>query len=77
MEIVGSPTPDEYAPFYETYVSRVPEGDIVEILSREVGDTLRWPTWKTTPASLARVSTHSSTFPLFAQPAYGLKYPSG
>ncbi len=41
MEIVGSPTPDEYAPFYETYVSRVPEGDIVEILSREVGDTLR------------------------------------
>ena len=33
MRSVTSVARSEYAPFYETYVPRVPEGDIVEILS--------------------------------------------
>jgi len=41
MESLTSLSPGEYAPFYETYVSRVPEGDILEILSGEIGETLR------------------------------------
>ncbi len=41
MRSVTSVAPSEYAPFYETYVSRVPEGDIVQILSGQIADTLR------------------------------------
>ncbi len=41
MRSVTSVAPSEYDPFYETYVSRVPEGDIVEILSGQIADTLR------------------------------------
>ncbi len=40
MESITSVNPSEYAPFYETYVSRVPEGEILEILSVQIGDTL-------------------------------------
>ena len=40
MESVTSVDRSEYAPFYETYVSRVPKGDILEILSEEVRETL-------------------------------------
>lgn len=40
MESVTSVDRIEYAPFYETYVCRVPPGDIVEILSEQVADTL-------------------------------------
>jgi hypothetical protein len=31
---------DEYAPYYETYISLVPEGDVVGILSRQLDETL-------------------------------------
>jgi hypothetical protein len=41
MKSVTSVAPSEYDPFYETYVSRVPEGDIVEVLSGQIADTLR------------------------------------
>ncbi len=34
------PAADEYAPFYETYVSLVPEGDVVGTLSRQLEETL-------------------------------------
>src|ERR1051325_378197 len=34
------PGSDEYAPYYEKYVSRVPEGGIVETLRRQSADTL-------------------------------------
>jgi hypothetical protein len=34
------PAPDEYAPFYETYIAKVRDGDIVKILS-EQSDAIR------------------------------------
>jgi hypothetical protein len=34
------PAQDEYAPYYEKYVSLVPAGDIVETLERQSADTL-------------------------------------
>jgi hypothetical protein len=37
---VSRPDPGEYAPFYETYVGLVPDGDLLEILDRQVRDTL-------------------------------------
>jgi nitroimidazol reductase NimA-like FMN-containing flavoprotein (pyridoxamine 5'-phosphate oxidase superfamily) len=40
MESVTSVDRVEYAPFYETYVSRVPPGNIVEILAEQVAETL-------------------------------------
>lgn len=36
----GAPAPAEYAPYYERYVSLVPEGDVVDTLDRQVADTL-------------------------------------
>lgn len=33
------PLPTEYAPYYEKYVSRVPEGDILPVLTAEVAGT--------------------------------------
>ena len=37
---IGRPAPAEHAPYYEKYVSLVPEGDIVNILSRQAETTL-------------------------------------
>lgn len=34
------PGKDEYAPYYERYTSLVPEGDVVETLERQLGETL-------------------------------------
>ena len=34
------PGSDEYAPYYEKYTSLVPEGDVVETLTRQLGETL-------------------------------------
>ena len=34
------PGQDEYAPYYEKYTSLVPEGDVVETLSRQLDETL-------------------------------------
>ena len=34
------PGTDEYAPFYETYVSLVPDGDVIETLERQTAETL-------------------------------------
>src|SRR5215207_4038892 len=34
------PAKDEYAPYYEKYTSLVPEGDVVETLARQLGETL-------------------------------------
>ena len=34
------PGKDEYAPYYEKYTSLVPEGDVVETLERQLGETL-------------------------------------
>ncbi len=35
----GPPTADEYRPFYDTYIRRVPEGDIIAIIERQIGET--------------------------------------
>lgn len=34
------PQPSEYSPSHETYIRRVPEGDIVDLLERQIEDTL-------------------------------------
>ena len=34
------PAPDEYAAYYERYISLVPEGDVVETLERQGAETL-------------------------------------
>jgi len=36
--VTGRPGAGEYAPYYEKYVSRVPEGDVVEVLARQAGE---------------------------------------
>jgi len=38
--IPGRPAPDEYHPYYALYVDRVPDGDIVAHLERQLADTL-------------------------------------
>jgi len=37
--VITRPRPEEYAPYYETYVSKVPPGDIIELLSRGIDET--------------------------------------
>ena len=34
------PTPEEYAPYFETYVSKVPDGDILDTLEELTSETL-------------------------------------
>jgi hypothetical protein len=34
------PSPDEYAPYYGTYVSQVPDGPVVDTLARQIDETL-------------------------------------
>ncbi len=34
------PKPEEYAPYFETYISKVPDGDILEILENQCGEML-------------------------------------
>ncbi len=35
----GRPATGEYLPYYDPYIRRVPDGDIVAILDRQIGDT--------------------------------------
>ena len=37
---IAKPNTSEYAPYYEKYVSRVPEGDIVGTLGKQLDETL-------------------------------------
>ena len=37
--MISRPEKSEYAPYFEVYVSRVGEGDIIEILSQQIDDT--------------------------------------
>jgi DinB superfamily len=34
------PTDDEYLPYYGRYIQRVPDGDVLSTLSRQIGETL-------------------------------------
>ncbi|MGI8689788.1 MAG: DinB family protein [Thermomicrobiales bacterium] len=36
----GRPSDGEYVPFYNTYIQKVPDGDIVEILDRQIDETV-------------------------------------
>ncbi len=36
---IERPAPSEYAPYFAQYVSRIGDGDILEILERQVGET--------------------------------------
>jgi uncharacterized damage-inducible protein DinB len=36
----GRPESNEYAPYYETYVSKVPDADLIETLERQSAETL-------------------------------------
>jgi uncharacterized damage-inducible protein DinB len=38
---IGRPEPSEYAQYFERYISKVPDGDIVELLSKQLDETLR------------------------------------
>jgi len=38
--LVSRPAADEYNPYYEKYISRVPDGDIVEQLTAQVSSTI-------------------------------------
>ena len=38
---IARPTSSEYAPYYERYVTLVPEGDIVSTLTQQLGTTLQ------------------------------------
>ena len=33
--MTGRPSPDEYAPYYETYISRIPSSDIIGVLKEQ------------------------------------------
>ena len=33
------PAADEYAPFYETYISKVPDGDVIDLLAEQIRAT--------------------------------------
>lgn len=37
--LLARPKPDEYGAFYAGYVARVPDGDVLELLARQSGDT--------------------------------------
>jgi hypothetical protein len=39
VDRLGRPGSDEYASFYARYVSLVPEGDVLDLLERQAGDT--------------------------------------
>jgi hypothetical protein len=38
---IDRPEPSEYAPYFERYISKVPDGDILEMLSKQLDETLR------------------------------------
>ena len=39
--LTARPSATEYAPYYERYISLVPEGDIIQILGQQLEETLR------------------------------------
>ena len=41
MAEIGRPKPEEYAPYYERYISLVPEGDILSILEAQAAEVRR------------------------------------
>jgi hypothetical protein len=40
MPAIPRPAPDEYAPYYGGYIDEVPPGNVIEILERQLAETL-------------------------------------
>ena len=40
VAMIARPQPDEYAPYYGGYISRVPEGDLLALLAHQSSETL-------------------------------------
>ncbi len=38
--MIGRPAPSEYAPYYESYVAAVPQGEVLDLLARGIEDTM-------------------------------------
>jgi len=38
--LIPRPGPDEYDPYYQPYLDRVPDGNVIELLEYQIGDTL-------------------------------------
>jgi DinB superfamily len=53
----GRPASSEYIPHYEPYISRVPDGDIVEILAVQLEATLAFATSLTPDSGMQRSSS--------------------
>lgn len=39
--VIARPEPDEYPPFYETYISKVPQGNVIDTLRTQLHETAR------------------------------------
>jgi hypothetical protein len=39
MPTISRPGPTDYAPYYGTYIQQVPDGDVLALLERQVGET--------------------------------------
>lgn len=39
MPTISRPAPSEYIPYYGTYIQQVPDGDVLELLERQVDET--------------------------------------
>jgi hypothetical protein len=39
--VIARPAPDEYPPFYETYISKVPQGNVIDVLRAQLHETAR------------------------------------
>jgi uncharacterized damage-inducible protein DinB len=39
--VIARPAPDEYPPYYETYISKVPDQNIIEVLRTQLHETAR------------------------------------
>jgi hypothetical protein len=39
--LIDRPDSSEHAPYFEKYISLVPEGDVIDLLERQVDDTIR------------------------------------
>jgi hypothetical protein len=42
VKLRGRPAEDEHIPYYRQYIDQVPEGDVLEILAHQIGDTERY-----------------------------------
>jgi hypothetical protein len=40
VPLIARPAPDEYDPYYQPYLDRVPDGNVIQLLQSQVGETL-------------------------------------